>query len=165
MEYRYPLKEEIVTMLHGSGAPSALMGANGSYYIDDAAHTIYGPKSGGSWGSPFSMGGPTGVTGPTGPTGATGATGATGSHGIQVPKGDPGGEIGNWSINETPSGAINGTNVAFTLAHTPAGQIMLYLNGQYMTAGAGEDYTISGSTITMAAAPIVGDKIRSNYPY
>jgi hypothetical protein len=42
---------------------------------------------------------------------------------------------------------------------------MLYLNGQYITAGAGEDYTISGSTITMAAAPIVGDKLRANYPY
>jgi hypothetical protein len=156
MEYRYPLKEEVVTLLHGSGAPSALLGANGSYYIDDGAHTVYGPKTGGVWGSPFSM---------VGPTGATGATGATGPQGIQGPKGDPGGEVGNWSINETPAGAVNGTNVTFTLAHTPVGQIMLYLNGQYMTAGAGEDYTISGSTITMAAAPIVGDKIRSNYPY
>ncbi|MFA5379435.1 MAG: hypothetical protein WC455_27005 [Dehalococcoidia bacterium] len=71
-----------------------------------------------------------------------------------------------WSINEVPSGLVNGSNVTFTLAYTPAGsQIMLYLNGQYMTVGVGEDYTISGSTITMTEAPIVGDKIRINYPY
>lgn len=71
-----------------------------------------------------------------------------------------------WSINEVPSGLVNGSNVTFTLAYAPAGgQIMLYLNGQYMTVGVGEDYTISGSTITMAEAPIVGDKIRINYPY
>ena len=70
-----------------------------------------------------------------------------------------------WSMNEVPSGTINGVNVTFTILNTPIDQIMLYLNGQYMTAGAGEDYTISGNTITMKSAPIVGDKIRANYPY
>ena len=76
----------------------------------------------------------------------------------------PGG--GSWSINETPSGVIDGSNVTFTLAHTPiGGQIMLYLNGQYMTAGAGEDYILSGTTITMAAPLIPGAKIRANYQY
>ena len=73
--------------------------------------------------------------------------------------------VPKWSINEIPTGSINGVNMVFTLAHTPIDQIMLYLNGQYMTVGAGEDYTISGSTITMASAPIVGDKIIVNYPY
>jgi len=73
--------------------------------------------------------------------------------------------VPKWSINEIPTGSINGVNMVFTLAHTPIDQIMLYLNGQYMTVGAGEDYTISGSTITMDSAPIVGDKIRANYPY
>jgi hypothetical protein len=69
-------------------------------------------------------------------------------------------------MNEVPSGTINGVNVTFTILNTPiGGQIMLYLNGQYMTAGAGEDYTISGSTITMAAPLIPGDKIRANYQY
>jgi hypothetical protein len=70
-----------------------------------------------------------------------------------------------WSMNETPSGTINGVNVTFTLANTPSNQIALYLNGQYMVPGAGEDYTLSGSTITMAAAPVVGDKIRACYQY
>jgi hypothetical protein len=71
-----------------------------------------------------------------------------------------------WSLNEIPAGAIDGINVTFTLAHTPiGGQIMLYLNGQYMTVGVGEDYILSGITITMAAPLIPGDKIRTNYQY
>lgn len=74
--------------------------------------------------------------------------------------------IESWSLNETPAGAINGINTIFTLAYTPiGGQIMLYLNGQCMTPGAGEDYTLSGLTITMTAPLIPGDKIRANYPY
>ena len=71
--------------------------------------------------------------------------------------------VPKWSINEIPTGSINGVNMVFTLAHAPIDQIMLYLNGQYMTPD--EDYTISGVTITMASAPIVGDKIIVNYPY
>ena len=71
-----------------------------------------------------------------------------------------------WSMNEVPSGTINGVNVTFTILNTPiGGQIMLYLNGQYMTAGVGEDYILSGITITMAAPLIPGDKIRANYQY
>ena len=70
-----------------------------------------------------------------------------------------------WSINEVPSGTINGVNVTFTILNTPIGQIMLYLNGQYLAPGAGEDYTISTATITLAVAPIVGDKLRVNYQY
>jgi hypothetical protein len=66
-------------------------------------------------------------------------------------------------MNEVPSGTINGVNVTFTILNTPIDQIMFYLNGQYMTPD--EDYTISGVTITMASAPIVGDKIIVNYPY
>jgi hypothetical protein len=71
----------------------------------------------------------------------------------------------NWSMNEMPSGVINGTNVTFTLSHIPIDQIMLYLNGQYMTPGSGEDYMLSGNTITMVIAPISGDKLRTNYKY
>lgn len=71
-----------------------------------------------------------------------------------------------WSMNEVPSGTIDGVNVTFTILNTPiGGQIMLYLNGQYMTVGVGEDYILSGITITMAAPLIPGDKIRANYQY
>lgn len=65
---------------------------------------------------------------------------------------------------ETPSGAINGSNVTFTLANTPlTGTESVYLNGILQDAGGGNDYTISGVTITMLTAPISGDKLRVSY--
>lgn len=65
---------------------------------------------------------------------------------------------------ETPSGSVNGSNTTFTLANTPtAGSEELYLNGMLMEPGAGNDYTISGATITMLSAPTTGEKIRVNY--
>ena len=70
------------------------------------------------------------------------------------------------SIRETPTGSINGSNVTFTLANTPkSGYEMVFLNGVLQDAGAGNDYTISGGTITMLTAPVSGDKIRVSYPY
>ena len=63
---------------------------------------------------------------------------------------------------ETPSGTINGTNTSFTLANTPvAGSEELYRNGQLLTLT--EDYTISGSTITLVTAPVAGEILRVSY--
>jgi hypothetical protein len=71
-----------------------------------------------------------------------------------------------WSTNEIPSGALNGSNVTFTLAHTPmTGNVVLFLNGVEQGPGSGVDYTISGSTITYNIAPITTDVLRANYPY
>lgn len=70
-----------------------------------------------------------------------------------------------WSHNETPTGTINGINVTFTLAHTPLSWIQLYLNGVILEPGAGNDYTLSGSTVTMLFAPATGDKLRVYYIY
>lgn len=65
---------------------------------------------------------------------------------------------------ETPSGSVNGSNTAFTLANTPvAGSEHVYLNGLLQDPGAGNDYTISGATITYLTAPLTGDKIRVSY--
>ncbi len=51
--------------------------------------------------------------------------------------------------NETPSGALDGTNVVFTLAFPPlAGSVHLFKRGLRMTPGADNDYTIAGRTIT-----------------
>ncbi len=70
----------------------------------------------------------------------------------------------NFVTRETPAGSINGSNTAFTLANTPtAGTEHLYLNGLLLEPGGGNDYTISGATITMAAAPVSGDKLRCSY--
>jgi len=70
---------------------------------------------------------------------------------------------GNYQ-NETPSGSINGSNQTFTLSATPspASSLKLYVNGQLMASG-GEDYTLSGNTITFNTAPPTGSVIRAWY--
>jgi hypothetical protein len=73
----------------------------------------------------------------------------------------------NRVTRETPSGTVNGSNVTFTLANTPiSGTEEVYLNGVQQEPGAGNDYTISGNTITYLSAPLGGatpDKIRVSY--
>jgi len=70
----------------------------------------------------------------------------------------------NFVDKEIPSGAINGSNTSFTLANTPAsGSEHVYLNGILQESGGGNDYTISGTTITMATAPLTGEKLRVSY--
>lgn len=70
----------------------------------------------------------------------------------------------NFVTRETPSGTVNGSTTVFTLANTPtAGTEEVYLNGILQEPGAGNDYTISGATITYLTAPLTGDKIRVNY--
>lgn len=75
-------------------------------------------------------------------------------------------KYGSHVWNETPSGTINGSNTSFTLANTPANTstaLMLFLNGIIMEPGSGNDFTISGATITMLFAPASGDKLRAYY--
>jgi hypothetical protein len=70
----------------------------------------------------------------------------------------------NYITRETPSGSVNGSNTSFVLANVPvAGSESVFLNGVLQEPGAGNDYTISGSTITYLTAPVTGDKIRVSY--
>lgn len=70
----------------------------------------------------------------------------------------------NFVTRETPSGSINGSNTAFALANTPiAGSEMVFLNGILQEVGGGNDYTISGSNITMVVAPLTGEKLVVTY--
>jgi len=70
----------------------------------------------------------------------------------------------NFVTRETPSGSTNGVNTTFTLANVPiTGTEHLFLNGVLMEPGTGNDYTISGASITMLTAPFAGDKIRVSY--
>lgn len=63
---------------------------------------------------------------------------------------------------ETPSGAINGTNVTFTFANTPiANKEIVYLNG--IRQKRITDYTISAGVITFLTAPITGDELLADY--
>lgn len=55
------------TVRNGSGAPAGGLGVDGDFYIDTAADDLYGPKSGGAWGSPVSL------IGPMGPAAVAGA--------------------------------------------------------------------------------------------
>ena len=70
----------------------------------------------------------------------------------------------NFVFSETPSGTINGSNTNFTLSATPtAGTLALYLNGVRLSAGAGNDYTLSTNTITFTTAPVSGDVILADF--
>jgi hypothetical protein len=67
-------------------------------------------------------------------------------------------------FNETPGGAINGTNAAFTLKSVPAsGGLLLFVNGLLMAEGG--DYNRSGKTVTFVAGaiPETGDWIKATY--
>lgn len=70
----------------------------------------------------------------------------------------------NFVTRENPSGTVNSSNVTFTLAFTPvSGTENIYLNGLLQQVGGGNDYTISGGTITFVTAPTTGDLIEVNY--
>ena len=72
----------------------------------------------------------------------------------------------SYGDNETPSGTINGTNKEFTLANapSPAGNLVLVLNGAVQTAG-GVDYTLSSLTITFVNAPPDGSGLKAWYRF
>jgi hypothetical protein len=67
-------------------------------------------------------------------------------------------------INELPGGAVNGTNTIFTLASTPVvGTVEVFLNGQKLFPGSGNDYTVASGTVTLLTAPVTGDRVVTNY--
>ena len=67
--------------------------------------------------------------------------------------------------DETPAGTINGTNLAFSLANTPApsSSLSLYRNG--LALAQGTDYMLAGSAITFTSAslPQTGDILMAYY--
>jgi hypothetical protein len=97
-----------------------------------------------------------------------------GSSGVMAPRAIvaadlPGGvAVPNFADAETPSGTIDGSNAAFTLAHSPspAGSLQLFKNGRVMFP-AGVDYTLSGGTITYTSGskPQTGDVHIAWYRY
>jgi hypothetical protein len=60
-----------------------------------------------------------------------------------------------------PTGTINGSNTSFTLSPTPtaSADVNCFENGLQQQQGAGNDYTISGATITYLTAPPTGTKL------
>lgn len=64
---------------------------------------------------------------------------------------------------EAPAGVVDGANTSFSLSTTPAqaASLSLTLDGVFQYQGS--DYTISGTTITMAAAPSSGQTLWAVY--
>lgn len=60
--------------IEGDGAPASSVGNNGDFYFDSTARAIYGPKTGGAWGSATSL---VGAEGPAGPMGSAGNVAAS----------------------------------------------------------------------------------------
>lgn len=102
------------TILNGSGAPASGLGVDGDFYIDTAGDLIYGPKTGGSWGSGTSIVGP---AGPAGPTGATGADGQSSSFYDYIAKttatsGNPGNTFLLWNtVTQTAATQVNVSHI------------------------------------------------------
>ena len=102
------------TIRNGSGVPAAGLGVDGDFYIDTSGNLIYGPKTGGSWGSGTSIVGP---AGPTGPTGATGADGQSSSFydykaKANATSGNPGNTYLLWNnLTQTAATQINVSHI------------------------------------------------------
>ena len=70
----------------------------------------------------------------------------------------------SFTFNETPTGSVDGMNTDFVLAAAPvSGKLSVTKNGLKLKPGAGNDYTVTGDTITMASAPESGDLILVDY--
>lgn len=73
-------------------------------------------------------------------------------------------KYGNIVGGEVPTGTVNSVNTAFSLAFTPqVGSLSLYLNGQRLKSGAGNDYTVAAAAVTMLFAPTTGDQLLVDY--
>lgn len=68
-------------------------------------------------------------------------------------------------FQEAPTGTVDGANVTFTLPHTPTANanVILFLDGGAQYQGGGLDYTLSGTTITMATAPVTNQTLWAFY--
>jgi hypothetical protein len=69
----------------------------------------------------------------------------------------------DYIVREVPTGLINNSNTIYTLANEPiAGSEHVYLNG-ILQADGGNDYSISGDTITFTKAPKTNNKLVVSY--
>ena len=96
-------------------------------------------------------------------TGSSGQITITSTHAAGDGSGS-GGLLTDLVLNETPTGAIDGSNTSFTIANTPSdpNTVMLWLNGQLLTRGS--DFAVSGTNITfLCDPPLIDDVLLSMY--
>lgn len=75
--------------------------------------------------------------------------------------------VGIYFKQETPTGSINGSNTAFELSTLPVNpeSTMVFVDGLLKPLTPGSlGYTISGTTITLGTAPVVGQSVYVWYP-
>jgi hypothetical protein len=77
-----------------------------------------------------------------------------------------GGGGGVFADDETPSGLVNSSNTVFTLANTPSpgASLQLFENGLLQNPS-GNDYSLSGNTITFTIAPSTGSALLAWYRF
>lgn len=96
-------------VLSGSGSPAASAGMPGDFYVDTAAHLLYGPKASDGW--PATATSLVGPAGPAGPSGATGPPGAPGTPGAPGAPGAPGSSMSvslvHSALTNVPAGGAN----------------------------------------------------------
>ena len=65
---------------------------------------------------------------------------------------------------EIPTGTIDGVNAAFTTSEVPkVSSVMLFVNGAFQREGSGQDFTMSGRTISFVVAPPTNSNILCVY--
>ena len=63
-------------------------------------------------------------------------------------------------VVETPTGAVDSLNMVYTLSGTPRGSVQVHIdNILYAPIG----YTVTGTTLTLLAAPTAGQSIVTSY--
>jgi hypothetical protein len=111
---RGPAGSDGNTVRNGTGAPPAMVGVDGDFYIDTGANTIYGPKANGAWpAAGVSLVGPAGPTGPQGPQGQQGPIGQTGPAGTARAWGEWGQVQGALINNPSPNVTVERTATGY----------------------------------------------------
>jgi hypothetical protein len=69
--------------------------------------------------------------------------------------------------NETPAGAVDGYNREFLLMKVPTLSrfLQLFMNGQLLMEGVGNDYQLEENKVVMQRVPLVGDQLLATYQY
>ena len=73
--------------------------------------------------------------------------------------------VQDFTNKEVPSGTVNSSNVTFTLTYAPVSTDSLTLTKNGLVQIYTTDYTLSGSTITMATAPATASTLYAIYQY
>lgn len=151
------------SVLHGSGAPSVIVGADGDFYIDLDTHTFYGPRTAGAWQAGVALVGPpgdTGAAGPQGPqgiqglkgdkgdTGAAGPQGIQGIQGIQGLKGDTG-----------DTGATGATGLAATTLTGPTSYGTASSVPKLTINASGQISAVTNTAIELDASAIISGTV------